>query len=298
MGASIVGSRRRLIGRSLRDADFWSTFMRVLAVVVLAATMSVAQSEMVRTQPSSSGVYETLVSERSKAIVNIKFILKAEGQEQEGEIPGVMIERDGLVLASTIGLGEFQSRFAGTSITPTAIRILIGEDTQGVEATMLARDSELALAWFRIDKPAEGGYDAVNFADGSAQQVGSGLLVVSQLGKFFHRAIVVNEGSVACVTSKPRRVLIPSISLVATDFGVPVFDTQGRPVGIFSAVLPDKDELMGTPGGLEEMMKGVPGLKMIIPADEIVAATRKAKESHQQVPKDKPATEEKPHGSP
>ncbi|GJQ30549.1 MAG: hypothetical protein HBSAPP03_24330 [Phycisphaerae bacterium] len=245
-----------------------------LAWIVTLGVLLVGVSPT-RAQPTA---YETIVQKHALAMVNIKFILKAQGQEEESEVPGVMIEKTGLVLASTIGLGEMQTRFGGMNITPTNIKILIGDDTQGVDAKMIARDGDLALGWFQIDAPDEKGYAAVDFAAGAMPAPGDALMVVSQLGKFFHRANVVTEGKVSCVTAKPRSVILPSITLVASDFGVPVFDAQSRPVGLFSAVLPDKDELEGSTGGLEEMMKGIPGLKMIIPAAEIVSATARAKE--------------------
>lgn len=249
---------------------------RVRLALLVAIILACTTATFARAQAAA---YETIVKRHAGAMVNIKFILKMQGQEEESEVPGVMIEKTGLVIASTIGLGEMQSRFGGMNITPTNIKVLIGEDTQGVEAKMIARDGDLALGWFQIDKPAEAGYAAIDFAAGAAPAPGDALMVVSQLGKFFQRANVVTEGKVSCVTTKPRVVYLPSITLVTSDFGVPVFDAQSRPVGLFSAILPDKDELEAAPGGLEDLMKGIPGLKMIIPAAEIVAATKRAKEN-------------------
>lgn len=259
--------------------------VRSLCVLVLALGLSAATAR-------AQSAYEALTKAHAAAMVNIKFILKAEGQEQESEVPGVMIEKTGLVVASTIGLGEVQSRFGGMNITPSNIKVLIGEDTQGVDAKMIARDGDLALGWFQIDKPAEGGYAAVDFAAGAMPAPGDALLVISQLGKFFHRANVVHEGKVACVTTKPRSIIIPSGTLEASDFGVAVFDAQSRPVGLFSVILPDKDELDGMAGGLGELMQGIPGGKMIIPASAIVAATGRAKEMAASAPAAPEATPE------
>lgn len=253
----------------------------VVGMSLFASPMLAQPGSGLSDREAGGSAYEKLVAQRASSMVNIKLILKAEGQEQESEIPAVMVEKTGLLLASTIAIGEMQSRFGGVSITPTNIKVLIGEDTLGVDARMIARDSDLALAWFQIDKPAEAGYEALDFGSGVGAEpvAGDSLMVISQLGKFFHRANVVTEGKVTCVTTKPRRLLLPSIALVASDFGVPVFDAQTRPVGFFSAVLPDKEEMEGTPGGLEELMKGIPGLKMIIPASAVVAATKRAKET-------------------
>ncbi|CAG1010458.1 hypothetical protein PHYC_03855 [Phycisphaerales bacterium] len=252
---------------------------RSMMTAAAAAILGLSMATSAFGQQSNAAAYEKLVTEHAAANVNVKFILKAEGQEQESEIPGVMIEKTGLVLASTMGLGEMDSRFGGVAISPTQIKVLIGEDTQGIDAKMIARDSDLALGWFQIEKADEKGYAFLDFAQGAPAVGGDTLMVVSQMGKFFHRANVVTEGKVACVTSKPRRLLIPSISLVTADFGVPVFDAQSRPVGLFTAVLPDKDEYQSSPRVLNEIQQSVPGFKMIVPADEIVAATKRAKET-------------------
>ncbi len=242
----------------------------VSSVLTLCGATALAQN---------ANPYEKLVTQHASAMVNIKFILKAEGQEQEEETPGVMIEKDGLVLSSNVAFGGLAAMFGGPAVQPADIKILIGEDTQGVEAKLIARDSELGLAWLRIDKPDANGYAFVDFSKGAPARTGDAIMALSQLGKFFDRASLVTEGRVACTTKKPRTLFIPSLTLAGTDFGVPAFDSEARPVGVFTIVLPEKEEIQSAPGGMQEILKGVAGGKMILPSEDVVAATKRAKET-------------------
>ncbi len=248
----------------------------VALFLVAASTLSCAPVAMGQTTAAS---YEKLNAERAPAIVTVKFLLKVQNEEQEEETPGVMIEKGGLVLASNIAFGGLAARFGGEAVTPTDIKILIGDDTQGVEAKIIARDSEVGLAWVQIDKPAEAGYPFVDFAQSSSAKAGDTVMVVTHLGKFFDRAAIVNEGKIVATPAKPRKLMIPSVELAGADFGVPVFDSKAAPVGVLTVILPDQDELQATQGGMQQILKGISGGKMILPAEEVVAATKRAKET-------------------
>jgi len=249
---------------------------RLLSAAIISSAMLVAAPAL--GQGSAPNAYEKLAAANSGALVNIKFILKAEGQEQEEETPGVIIEKDGLVLTSNVPFGGLAAKFGGPAVTPTNIKILIGDDTQGIDAKIIARDSELGLAWLKPDAPDAKGYSFVDFSKGVKPRAGDVVMVLSQLSKFFDRAGLVSEGRVAAITSKPRTLLIPSLALGATDFGVPAFDGEARPVGVFTIILPEREEIENAPGGMPEILNGIPGGKMILPADEVVAATKRAKE--------------------
>ena len=101
-----------------------------------------------------AGEYAKLLSDTTPALVTVKFVLKIEGQmgkrESETEITGLMVDPTGLVLCanSKLGLPRIMRSFG--SATPTDIKILIGDDTEGLEAKVMARDTELDLAWVKI----------------------------------------------------------------------------------------------------------------------------------------------------
>lgn len=257
--------------------------LSLLAPVFFSALIGAAPAPSPVTDPQPG--IQQVAKERAGAMVTIRFSLKMDEGEQESEAPGVMIEKDGLVLGSNRNLGGFAP--FGPNVTPTEIKVLVGDDTQGVEATLIARDSELGLAWVKIKEP-KGDYAFVDFEDGAQAGMGDPLYVVSLLGKFFDRAPSLTIGTVSAVTTKPRKLIIPSLSLATTEFGVPVFGTSGKPVGVTTLVLPEEDEIKNEPGGLQEIFKGVPGGKMILPAAEVVSATKNAKATAAAAPKEEP----------
>lgn len=208
-------------------------------------------------------------------MVTLKFNLKNDEGEQESEAPAVVVEPDGLVLVSNRAVGGF-APFA-PNVNPTELKVLIGEDTQGEEATLVARDTELGLAWVKIKSP-KGKYPAVDLAQSSTPALGDGLYVISLLSRFFDRAPAVTVGSVSAVAAKPRRLFVPSLSLAGTDFGIPVFAADGKVVGIVTLILPDQDEL-SSPGAAQELFRNVPGGKVILPASDVLSATKRAKET-------------------
>jgi hypothetical protein len=271
--------------------------LRSAAALFLVAACTLAPAALAQ---GTSGTYEKLNTTRGPAIVNVKFLLKVQNDEQEEETPGVMIEKGGLVLVSNLKVGGVPA-YLGEAVTPTELKVLVGDDLQGVEAKIIARDSELGLAWVQIDKPSDAGYPFVDFGQGAAAKAGDNLMVVTHLGKFFDRASVVNEGKVIATPAKPHKLLIPSVDLAGADFGTPVFNDQAAPVGVITILFPEQDELQATPGGMNQILKGVAGGKMILPADEIVAATKRAKEAAASgKPVDPPAApkaEDKPTGS-
>jgi S1-C subfamily serine protease len=251
------------------------------------------------TAPAAPPALATMAKERSAALVTVKFILKSEEGENEAECPGVMVEESGVVLASNRNMGGFAP--FGPNLNPTNVKVLIGEDTQGVEASLIARDTELGLAWVKVKEP-KGPYARVDFSKGTSATIGEPLYAVSLLSKFFDRAPAVTEGTVAAVTTKPRALLVASLSLAGTEFGVPVFGAGGEPVGVMTLILPDQEELAGTPGGPQEIFRNVPGGKVILPSAAVLAATKRAQESPTEMPAEttgEPATKVEPApGSP
>lgn len=227
-----------------------------VAAPAAAAKAGVDMAKMVETQRAN--------------LVTLKFILKSEGGEQEMEATGVMIEGEGLVLVSNFSMGG--SPF-GPAPQPTELKILVGDDTQGVEATVIARDTELGLAWAKVSKAPEKPYAFLDIAKGADVKLGDALTGVSLMGKFFDRAPTIYTSNVAAVVSKPRKLGIPGEGFPRGELGLPVFNAEGAFVGFTTFVLPDREE-MSDPF----VMKGIRSC-MLLPADEVVTATKRAKET-------------------
>ncbi len=236
--------------------------------------------------------YDKFLAERGPMLVTVKFVLKVSmgsmfggDEETDTEITGVMIDAKGLVLCSNTQLGGFigmlksmmGSMGGEMSATPTDLKVLVGDDTEGRDAELIARDTELDLAWVRIKEPGEKEYAYVDFAKSAKPAIGDTVISIRRLGKFFARSAVVAEGRIGGTTSKPRELLIPTGGL-AGGLGAPVFDASGKPVGVMVMQAPEAEDSGGNPmamlgrmSGMQDMMSG-----FLLPADIVVKATERA----------------------
>lgn len=229
-------------------------------------------------------VFAKLTEAKSPAIVTIKFVLKismgGSDEERETEIAGVMIDPEGMVMASNLQLGgvsEAMRSFmsAGMSMTPKDIKVLVGEDTEGVEAKLVARDSELDLAWVQITAKPDKPYAAIDFSAGSKATQGQTLYSLERLGKFFDRTPTVNSFQVGAIVSKPRKLFVPS-QRIGSGLGTPIFSDDMSVVGVTVLQLPSKEELEAEQG----MMGASRGVgEVILPSVDVASAIKKAKEA-------------------
>jgi hypothetical protein len=230
-------------------------------------------------RPDDAADYQKLIDDYAGTIVTVKFVLKIDGGGGEGdhetETVGVMIDAKGIVLCSSIKTGGFAGMMGGggPTVTPTDVKVLVGDDTEGKKATMLTRDSELDLAWIKIDEPGDKPYKHVDLSGAVVASIGQRVFAVDRMGKFFDRATVISEGRIRGITEKPRRLFVPTDALVS-DLGLPVFTVDGKIVGVTIVQFPDP-ESVGTGGGAD----GQGARAMVLPADEVAKATKRAMEN-------------------
>jgi S1-C subfamily serine protease len=225
-------------------------------------------------QAARAADFQKLLADKTPAIVTIKFVLKTEARwgdsDEEREATGVIIEPDGLVLCSKTTLGDYGSYYGGSRAIPTDIKVLIGDDTEGIDAKLIARDSELDLTWLRIeaaDKDQKFPY--VDLRQSARPSIGERFYCVSRMGKYFGHVGIVSEGRIGGLTRKPRRLYVPSNG--QGDLGLPVYDADGKVIGVPIRQRPEREELEGAGS-----FYGAWGL--ILPVEEVINATQRAKE--------------------
>lgn len=241
----------------------------------------------------AAGDAERVLADRSAALVTVRFNLSAGGgdaESTESEITGVMIDPKGLVLCSNMqltGLSVLMSGMTRGAAMPTNIRIMAGEDAQGVKARLLARDSELDLAWIEVEEPPAKAFAFVDLSKAIKPRVGQRVFSVRRMGKYFDRLATVREAQVSGMARKPRELYILGGTLNA-DFGLPVFAASGEVVGVTIMPISDdnEEELRGNPmamlGGISGILDMFGGV--VLPADEVLKATRRARENPQTQP--------------
>lgn len=257
----------------------------ILALSLCAPAALTGGAEAAALKPALAGEpnYSTIVSDRSPAMANIKFVLSLEfqGQSQdiEMEAMGLMIDSKGLLVLSNSEMGGgMQMIRRGIAGTPKDIKIMLGDDTEGVPAKLIGRDSELDLAWLRIDKPSDKGYSSIDLAKAAMPKIGETLVGIDRMSKYFDHAPVIFTTSVGGITKKPRTLYIPSGGLVL-GMGLPMFTTSGEFVGISSVQMPnaDSEDDVGS-RGRERLSYFDQGLK-VMPAAELATATARAVEA-------------------
>lgn len=281
--------------------------------ICLSLTSPLAfQATALARDSSAAATYKKLTDSVGPSLVTVKFVMKFEGggdmfggeSGRDVEVTGLMIEAGGLVLVSNVNMGGMASRM-GVTANPTDIKVLIGDDTEGLKGRLLARDSELDLCWIQIDDDKAKGksFAFVDFSKGAGAAVGEKLYAVNRMGKFFDHALSVDEGRVAGMTRKPRALLIPGSfgGDQRSQLGMPLFTGDGAVVGVNILQLPDKEDMEGGDMG--------PGSFAILtlPAAEVVKATSRGKEMAAKAPPTpakpaetdtKPESEKKAEGSP
>ncbi len=271
----------------MQSGSFFRNSGQWLAVV-LACLPGAAQA-------AETGGHRKILSDKGSALVTVKFLLKANmgpmgGEtEQENEITGVMIDPKGVALCSNTQLGGFIGmikRMIGPMMgeitaTPTDLKVLVGEDTEGREAELVARDSELDLAWVRIKQPGEKAYDFIDLSKGVGAEVGQPIVTLRRMGKYFARVAVAADAYIGGTTTKPRNLLVPTTGTAGV-LGVPVFTPDGQLIGVTILQVPESEDtepnpmamLSGMMSGMQDAMSG-----LILPAADVAKATARALEN-------------------
>lgn len=249
---------------------------KVASIAMTAVVFAWLSSALAPAQTEAD--FEKLAAANSDALVTVKFVLRSQGgrdSEDEGEITAVMVSADGLLLTSNSQVGgnpAFMRR--GAAPMPTDIKVYLGsDDQQGLDARMVARDSELDLVWFQIKEPGERKFAFIDFAKAASPKIGDRLYTVVRLGKYFDRLPVVREGRVGALVKKPRLLVVPSVNLGA--LGQPIFAASGEVVGLSVIQLPDAEEIAAAAS--PAAFSGANS--MILPSAEIERATKHALEA-------------------
>ena len=175
---------------------------------------------------------DAVLEQRAPAIVSLKFILKADGNESQTEVLGTVIDPTGLVVLPNADLG-------GDGVKASDVKVLFGSDPKEWEAVIVARDKVLSLAYLQVLGLGEKGVPAIDFVAGPEPKLGLGLYGVSREGRGFDFAPSIQRCYVSSRVEKPR--LMWGVSGDFATAGLPVFDMAGRAVGL----LADQDSSEG-----------------------------------------------------
>jgi hypothetical protein len=271
-------------------------FAGTLKLGIFAATLLLAAAPPFKGKPADSP--HARLTDKAKALVGVRFVLKVatSGAEREldGETVCLLVGADGLLLCSNNEMGGYvglltqimnRGQMPAVVFTPKEIRVLLGNDSKGLPAKLIARDSDRDLAWLRLDAVPPGlALQPVDLEDQREAEVGEPLYRLRRLDRFFGSVPLVESGVVGALVAHPRKLLIAA-DLDGGHLGMPIFGADGKLLGMTVVQVP------GGEGEQIEFGHGMPGQSskfddmigsVILPAGELLKATRLAVEIHKQ----------------
>ncbi|HEX2252655.1 MAG TPA: serine protease [Thermoanaerobaculia bacterium] len=265
-----------------------------LTAPALAAAVALAAAPAA---PAAPADLANLLAAKAPAVVTVEYLLKIEvsgdlGQamgtehELEGTATCSFIDPKGLLLCSNMQLsGPAAQMMKGMmnnlemTTTPAAFEVLAGPEGKSLPATLVARDSDLDLAWLQIDQPGEQRFPHLDLAARADLAVGDDFVMVRRMGHYFGGEAALQLGTVGAVVDRPHRLYVPALT-AASAYGLPVFTVGGKLVGFTVLEVPDDVggssstfSMLTTSSRLQEGMGG-----LILPAARVAQATEVARE--------------------
>lgn len=200
--------------------------------------------------------YKELVQKVSPSIVTVRAVVKVEvsheGQSNTDEAKfsqrGTIITPDGLVLVSGVLLtsegfkqlvGLDEEKDVEVKLTPQSFKVIIGQESQEYEATLVATDSQLGIAFLQIKDLGDRTLPSVQFKE-TPLEIGNEVYCVTRMPKGYDFSPYFIRLEVVAEVAKPRRVSLLNRS--TEELGLPVFSGDGSAVGVIIYVRTDKTD--------------------------------------------------------
>lgn len=246
-----------------------------LAMLFVMATTSAGAADLRATG-------RDLAAKVGPAVLRLNVVIKVastDEEREEREIPreinGTVIGADGLTVVqlSDIDPASMLRRIRSEVKLETTVKDLkmLMPDGKEVPMTVVSRDTDLDLGFLRPVKKPTTKFVAVDLANNAKPQLLDEVLVIARFGKIAQRRIGAMSGEIQGIVEKPRTFYIPSSELATGGYGVPIFDADGKTVGIVI--------MRALPGGDEAPMA------TIMPAADILEIAKQVPEKAVETPK-------------
>ena len=253
---------------------------------------------------------ESLLAQRAPSIVSVKFVIKMrfgrpggamQEQEANREVRGLVVDASGLVLLANESLEGIPPnlkrmiRRQGAEVTgtPSDLKVLFGSDSKEYEAVVVARDTNLGLAYVQVTDAEAKSPPAVDLSKDAEIGVGQTLLTVTRKGRGFDCAPVLGRLLVSGKVEKPRPLW--AVAGIGAPLGLPAFDAQGNAVGILTtqqgASGVEEDDPFAGGGGSEVFVLPLDAVRRSLEQAKkrVPEAVAKAKEANKESKEPAPA---------
>lgn len=208
-----------------------------IPVVLLAAALP-AQEPMPLAALVDT-VAPSIVTVRIVAELTLPPMMGGESQEIEEEALGAVVDASGIVMVPTAALdpGANMSMMFGDEMeidsSVTSLKVVIGNDSKELNATVVAKDDKLGFSYVRIADLGDRQLTALRFDQKPALDVGAEVFAVRRLAEGYDFAPFVAKSTVVGKIDKPRNAWMLGDGL---DVASPVFTADGKLCGVVARV--------------------------------------------------------------
>jgi hypothetical protein len=236
-----------------------------------------------------------LLKTHQDAVVHVKIALKQTmsfagqelpGQDTQVEVTGTIIDPSGLVVVSdseidpmSFMMGMMGGMMGGldggggidSKSDVTDVKIVL-KDGKEVPARLVLRDKDLDLA-FVAPQPKDMKLPHIALAASKAPDLFDDLLVVRRLDRSLDRQPAIGLARVSAIVQKPRTFYVVDSAGSADQLGCPVFDRQGKAIGI-TVRRRGPASSGGGLGGLASMIGGMGAV--VLPSEDVKEVAEQA----------------------
>jgi len=163
---------------------------------------------------------------------------QSQSREMRTEIQGVLVDKDGLVMVSTMFMNPYSMNLnegaAGVKMTPTSIKVVFGDDDKEYNAFLAATDTKLNLSFVQIEDIAGKTVVPAAFTGGPTPAIGERLVSVSRMSRGYDYSAFYQTGRVNGEIARPRRAWM--IEGGISGFGLPVYSLNNELVGVLTTI--------------------------------------------------------------
>jgi len=267
--------------------------MRIRILVLLALAAGAMPAPPAQAQDMRAPYAR--VAKQSDAVVHIRYVMtvSAFGQEnrQDMHTLGTLVTAEGLILAPdaqvnpelpdrAMATGDGSDNASRMSVKTTEFKVLLNGREDWLPLTMLTHDSGLGIAWLRLDA-ADAKLPFVDLSRRTEPVVGDPYFVLARTGPDLGRAAMVVHGYLWGEVQVPRHAFLagfPQGLAFAGDGKVLGYVVPQNRTELRSADAQDRTNTL-----------------LLIPADKIASATKRALEMSRAMPAETPVVSEPAH---
>jgi hypothetical protein len=236
--------------------------------LVLGGGLADAQEESARLRAVLAVAAPCIVTVRVVTKTQMEFGGKSQDREARGELHGVVVDPDGLIMLSNAAFSPehlmgMVSGMRGADAPhiktiPTDIKVVVEQEEKEYSAFLAATDSKLDLAFVQIEELAGRKLKAIDFSVALSPVVGQEVVAVSRLKRGYDSVPFFQVARISSELSKPRKAW--GMDGGISEYGLPVFALSGEALGAVTTIESSgKDEAREDEMGFGMMMRMLSG---------------------------------------